>query len=153
LANVTEDVERLRFNRCVAHIYELANVISGVLSKGTPNAEMTAALQDAATILVQLLAPMMPHLAEECWEALGNVGLAAQAVWPKLDKALLVEDNVTYPVQVNGKKRADITVARDASQSAIEAAVMDHESVVRALEGRTPKKIIVVPLRIVNVVG
>jgi leucyl-tRNA synthetase len=142
LAGVTDDVERLRFNRCVAHIYELSNAISGALAKGVTAPDMTAALHEAATILVQLLAPMMPHLAEECWIVLGRKGLAGEADWPVLDKALLVEDSFTYPVQVNGKKRAEV-----------EAAVLADTAVQRALEGRPPKKIIIVPLRIVNVVG
>ena len=153
LAGVTEDVERLRFNRCVAHIYELSNAMSGVLAKSALTDDMTAALREAAGIFVQLLAPMMPHLSEECWQALGRDALVGQAPWPVLDKSLLVEDTVTYPVQVNGKKRADVTVARDASNDAIEAAVLADSAVQRALEGRSPKKIIVVPLRIVNVVG
>ncbi len=153
LASVTEDVERLRFNRCVAHVYELSNVISGVLAKGAQSDDMIAALREAATILVQLLTPMMPHLAEECWEVLRNSGLAAQAQWPGVDKTLLVEDSITYPVQVNGKKRADITVSRTAERGDIENIVRENEQILRALEGRAIKKIIVVPLRIVNVVG
>jgi leucyl-tRNA synthetase len=84
---------------------------------------------------------------------LGHQGLAGQAAWPVLEKALLVEDSFTYPVQVNGKKRADVTVSRTASNPEIEAAVLADEAVQRALEGRPPKKIIIVPLRIVNVVG
>jgi leucyl-tRNA synthetase len=153
LAGVTDDVERLRFNRCVAHIYELSNAISGVLAKGEITPHLATALREAATIFVQLLAPMMPHLAEECWVALGHEGLAGQADWPVLDKTLLVEDSFTYPVQVNGRKRADVTVSRTATQAEVEAAVLADTAVQRALEGRPPKKIIVVPLRIVNVVG
>ncbi len=159
LAGVTEDVERLRFNRCIAHIYELSNAISGVLVRGQqgpagqPGPDMAAALHEAATILVQLLAPMMPHLAEECWIALGRQGLAGQADWPMLEPDLLVEDSFTYPVQVNGRKRADVTVSRTAPHSEIEAAVLGDAAVQRALEGRVPKKIIIVPLRIINVVG
>jgi leucyl-tRNA synthetase len=153
LAGVTDDVERLRFNRCVAHIYELSNAMSGVLVKGDITPDMAAALREAATIFVQLLAPMMPHLAEECWVALGHADLAGQADWPVLEKALLVEDSFTYPVQVNGRKRADVTVSRTAPQAEVEAAVLADAAVQRALEGRTPKKIIIVPLRIVNVVG
>ena len=102
---------------------------------------------------MQLLAPMMPHLAEECWEALGFEGLAAEAAWPEIDRALLIEDVITLPVQVNGKKRADVTVARDADQAAIEAAVLSLEAVQRAMDGKAPRKIIVVPQRIVNVVA
>ena len=153
LAGVTDDVERLRFNRCVAHIYELSNVISGVLAKGQVSDELAAALREAATIFVQLLAPMMPHLADECWKALGHDHLVGQAAWPVVDEALLVQDSVTYPVQVNGRKRADVVVSRNASEAEIEAAALAEEAVHRALEGWTPRKVIIVPLRIINVVG
>jgi leucyl-tRNA synthetase len=137
----------------VAHVYELSNALSGTLTRGKPAADMTPALREAATIMVQLLAPMMPHLAEECWEAMGCEGLAAEAAWPVLDKSLLVEDSFAYPVQVNGKKRADVTVSRTATNTEIEAAVLADDTVRRALDGRAPKKIIIVPNRIVNVVG
>ncbi|GJE41421.1 Leucine--tRNA ligase [Methylobacterium soli] len=101
---------------------------------------------------MQLIAPMMPHLSEECWRALGRTGLVAQAPWPQADRALLIEDEVTLPVQINGKKRADVTVPREAGAAAVEAAVLALEPVQRALEGRTPRKVIVVPGRIVNLV-
>jgi leucyl-tRNA synthetase len=154
LAHVEDDVERLRFNRCVAHIYELANALQEHLaeSRGADEPGLPAALREAARIFVQILAPMMPHLAEECWEALGFKGLASEAAWPEADRALLIEDAVTLPVQVNGKKRADVTVPRDADQGAIEAAVLSLEAVQRAMEGKPARRIIVVPLRIVNVV-
>jgi leucyl-tRNA synthetase len=100
-----------------------------------------------------MIAPMMPHLAEECWEVLGKQGLASEARWPGVDRSLLVENLVTLPVQVNGKKRADVTVARDADQATIEAAVMSLDAVRRAIEGRPVKKVVVVPQRIVNVVA
>ncbi len=109
--------------------------------------------REAGRIFVQLLAPMMPHLAEECWQALGQPGLVADTPWPELDPAMLVEDQITLPVQVNGKKRADVTVAREADQATIEAAVLALDGVQRALEGKAPRKIIVVPQRIVNVVA
>jgi leucyl-tRNA synthetase len=101
---------------------------------------------------VQLFAPMMPHLAEECWAALGHETLVAETPWPQVEAALLVEDTVTLPVQVNGRKRADVTVARDATDTGIERAVLELEPVQRALEGKAPKKVIVVRHRIVNVV-
>jgi leucyl-tRNA synthetase len=100
-----------------------------------------------------LFHPMMPHLAEECWAALGHDTLVASEPWPVLEPALLVENTVTLPVQINGKKRADVTVARDAKNPEIEAAVLALDAVQRALEGRRPKKVIVVPQRIVNVVA
>ncbi|HKS63157.1 MAG TPA: class I tRNA ligase family protein, partial [Xanthobacteraceae bacterium] len=96
---------------------------------------------------------MMPHLAEECWAALGHTSLIAEAPWPQVEAALLVEDSETLPVQINGKKRAEVTVARDASPAEVERAVLELEAVQRALEGKPPKKVIVVPHRIVNVVA
>ncbi|WP_210496344.1 leucine--tRNA ligase [Microvirga antarctica] len=155
LQAVGDDVERLRFNRCVAHLYELANSLQELLaqSKSAQEAGLSHAFRDAGRIFIQLLAPMMPHLAEESWEALGQSGLVAEAAWPVLDATLLIEDTITLPVQVNGKKRDDVTVPRDAGQDAIEAAVLALEGVQRALDGKTPRKIIVVPQRIVNVVA
>jgi leucyl-tRNA synthetase len=109
-------------------------------------------LREAGDILVRLFHPMMPHLAEECWAALGHQTLVATEAWPKVEPELLVENTVTLPVQINGKKRADVTVARDAEKSDIEAAVLALDAVKKALEGKSPKKVIVVPQRIVNVV-
>jgi leucyl-tRNA synthetase len=96
---------------------------------------------------------MMPHLAEECWAALGHKSLAAEQPWPALEAALLVEETITLPVQVNGRKRADITVPRHAGNAEIEAAVLALEPVRRELGNRTPKRVIIVPQRIVNVVA
>ena len=95
----------------------------------------------------------MPHLAEECWEALGHKTLVAEAPWPEAERGCCFEETITLPVQINGKKRADVTVARDAAVKDVEAAVLALEPVRRALEGRAPKRIIVVPQRIVNVVA
>ncbi len=157
LAAVGNDIERLAFNRCVAHIYTLGNqlgkALDAVRGDGAITGETGTALREAGLILVQLVAPMMPHLAEECWIALGQKGLVSQAAWPVHDPALLDEDTLTLPVQVNGKKRADLTIAKKASQKEIEDATLALEAVTRALEGRAPKKIIIVPQRIINVVG
>jgi leucyl-tRNA synthetase len=112
-----------------------------------------AAVREAVEIMVILFSPMMPHLAEECWAALGHKSLIAEANWPQVEQSLLVEDTITLPVQVNGRKRADVTVPRDAVNAEVERAVLELEAVQRALEGKAPKKVIVVPQRIVNVVA
>ncbi len=148
---VGEDIERLRFNRCVAHIYELANSLQEAVNAERGHAP-SPALREATLILVQLIAPMMPHLAETCWTALKQDGLVAEAAWPAVRHDLLVEDSVTLPVQINGRKRADVTVKRDADQTSVQEAVLALEAVQRALEGKPPRKVIVVPLRIVNIV-
>jgi leucyl-tRNA synthetase len=157
LARVGEDIERLRFNRAVAQIYELANALGTAITdvRAAKNiaADVASALREAGDILIRLVEPMMPHLAEECWAALGHKQLVAEEPWPVVERDLLIEDTITLPVQVNGKKRADVTVSRDAPNPEIEAAVLALEPVRRALEGRAPKRIIVVPQRIVNVVG
>jgi leucyl-tRNA synthetase len=158
LAAVTDDIEKLHFNVCVAHIYEFANTLNAAIG-GIDSAPAAAApdfawaMSEAVNVLVQLFAPMMPHLAEECWAALGHKTLVAEAAWPKVERDLLVETTVTLPVQVNGKKRADVTVARDAANADIEAAVLALDAVQKVLEGKAPKKVIIVPQRIVNVVA
>jgi leucyl-tRNA synthetase len=171
LANVTADIEKLHFNVCVAHIYEFANALnaiigdmgsqgesdggsdgkSGEVAAATP--DMRWAMREAVNVLVQLFHPMMPHLAEECWAALGHDSLVAQAGWPQAEPALLIEDTVTLPVQINGRKRAEVTVKRDAANAEIEAAVLALDAIQKALDGKTPKKVIIVPGRIVNVVA
>jgi leucyl-tRNA synthetase len=154
LANVSEDIGRLRFNRCVAHIYECANALNETIGGAdkAPSPDLAWALREAGDILVRLFHPMMPHLAEECWAALGHKDMVATQAWPKLEPDLLVENTITLPVQINGKKRADVTVARDASKAETEAAVLALDAVARALDGKPPKKVIVDPGRIVNVV-
>jgi leucyl-tRNA synthetase len=154
LAHASEDIDKLRFNRCVAHIYEFANALSDALGgvEKAPAEDFRWALREAGNILIRLFHPMMPHLAEECWAALGHKSLVATEAWPQVEPDLLVESSITLPVQINGKKRADVTVARDAGNSDIEAAVLALDAVKKALEGKSPKKVIVVPQRIVNVV-
>jgi leucyl-tRNA synthetase len=155
LLKVEEDIERLRFNRAIAQVYDLANKLSaavGTIETPEISIDLRFAFREAADIFVQLFAPMMPHLAEECWERLGHAHPVAAAAWPVADKELVVEDTISLPVQVNGKKRGDIVVAREADQATIEQAALALEGVQRALEGRPVKKIIIVPQRIVNVV-
>ncbi len=155
LARVSEDIERLRFNVCIAHIYEFSNAFQASLAtlETEPTADYRWALREAADILVQLFHPMMPHLAEECWAHLGHKTLVAAQPWPRLEPDLLIEDTITLPVQINGKKRGDVTVARNAPSSEVETAVLALDAVRRALDGKPPKRVIVVPQRIVNVVA
>ena len=153
LAKVTDAVEKLHFNVCVAHIYEFANAMGGAVANPAKTPDFAWAMREAGAILVQLFHPMMPHLAEECWAALGHTTLVADEPWPAVEAELLVENTVTLPVQINGKKRADVTVARDAKAPEIEAAVLALDAVQKALDGKRPKKVIVVPQRIVNVVA
>ncbi len=155
LARVSEDIERLRFNVCVAQIYTFANAFQTSLAEveSEPAADYRWAVREAASILVRLFHPMMPHLAEECWTVLGYADLVATAPWPNAEPALLQENTVTLPVQINGKKRAEVTVPRDAKDHEIEAAVLALDEVKRALDGTPPRKVIVVPNRIVNVVA
>ena len=154
LAAVEDAIENLRFNVAVAKIYELANAISATVSgkQGEAAPDMIFAQHEALRVLVQLIAPMMPHLAEECWAAMGCDGLVAEQNWPLVEASLLVEDSITLPVQVNGKKRGDVTVPRDADAKSIEEAVLALEGVQRAMDGKPARKVIVVPQRIVNVV-
>jgi leucyl-tRNA synthetase len=156
LIKVEEDIGRLRFNRAIAQVYDLANKLSaaiGSIESETVDSDVRAAFRESADILVLVIAPMMPHLAEACWELLGNKGLAAQAPWPLADRELVVEDTITLPVQVNGRKRGDLIIARDAGNAAIEEAALSLDTVRRALDGRPVKKIIIVPQRIINVVA
>ncbi|MDN4986213.1 leucine--tRNA ligase [Bradyrhizobium arachidis] len=154
LDKVTTGVERLHFNVCLAHIREFTNTFSEVLQRpGQPAADLAWAIREASQILVQLFSPMMPHLAEECWQVLGQSGLVSEANWPQIERDLLVEDSVTLVVQVNGKKRGEVTVATAAQNPEIEAAALALDAVKLALDGKPVRKVIIVPKRIVNVVG
>jgi len=109
-------------------------------------------VREASAILVQLFAPMMPHLAEECWHALGQQGLVSNATWPAVERDLLVEDQMTLPVTVNGKKRGEVIVPRAAENAEIEAAALALDAVKQSIGDKPVRKVIVVPQRIVNVV-
>ena len=147
IAAVTENLDSLRFNSAVAQLYALANAIGGAEKCDG------AARREAIETMVLLCAPMMPHLAEECWRALGHEKLVAETAWPKHDPALTQSDSVTMAVQVNGKRRGEITMPKNGDPKAAEAAALALEGVVRVLEGKAPKKVIVVPNRIVNIVA
>jgi leucyl-tRNA synthetase len=155
LIQVGENIDRLRFNPCVAHIRELSNVLAaaiGEIDSAVIGADLRYAFREAGDILVQLFAPMMPHLAEECWTMLGHCDLVAEAPWPVADPGLVIEDTISMPVQVNGKKRGDIVAARDADEQFLQTAALALPAVQRALQGRRVRKIIIVPQRIINVV-
>ncbi|GLS99663.1 leucine--tRNA ligase [Sphingobium jiangsuense] len=141
---IAKDIEALSFNKAVAKIYELANVIE----KAAPSASRAEAIR----ALALLVAPMVPHLAEEAWADMGGEGLIADAAWPPVDPALLVDDEVTIAVQVMGKLRDTITVAKGLPKAEVEALALAAPNVARTLDGAVPKKIIVVPDRLVNLV-
>jgi leucyl-tRNA synthetase len=159
LDKVSTGIERLHFNVCLAHIREFSNSLGEVLARpglaspGQAPPDLVWAVREAAVILVQLFAPMMPHLAEQCWALLAQPGLVSEANWPQIERDLLVEDAVTLVVQVNGRKRGEITVARTAQDGEIQAAVLALDAVKQTLGGKAVRKVIVVPMRIVNVVG
>ena len=155
LKAVQGDYDKLAFNKAVARIYEFVNALAAPLGKvaaGQADSTYRSAVREAVEILIALVAPITPHLAEECSAALGNVNMVATSPWPVYDEALVIENEIVYPVQINGKKRAELTIARDADQNAVQQAVLALDAVKSALNGQAPKKIIVVPQRIVNIV-
>ncbi|HEX7694174.1 MAG TPA: leucine--tRNA ligase [Sphingomonas sp.] len=145
IAGVAVDIEALQFNKAVAKLYELVNAIE----KAKPSASRSKAIRT----LVRLVAPMTPHLAEEAWAAMGETGLVANAAWPDYDPALLVEDEVTIAIQVNGKLRDTLVLPKGSDKAVIEAAARANPNVLRILDGAEPKKVIVVPDRLVNLVA
>ncbi|MBL6638597.1 MAG: leucine--tRNA ligase [Planktomarina sp.] len=145
IEDVTSGVESFGFNAAIAKLYGF----TATLAKSKAG---YAAQREAIMTLAQLMAPMTPHLAEEIWAHQGGQGLIANAPWPTADPALLVEDVVTLPIQINGKRRDEITVAKDMSKEELEALVLQNKAVVKALDGATLRKLIIVPGRIVNVV-
>ncbi|QKG70774.1 leucine--tRNA ligase [Erythrobacter mangrovi] len=144
VAAVAQDIEGLGFNKAVARIYEL----TGAVEKAQPSASRSAAIRT----LVQLVAPMMPHLAEEAWSAMTQQGIVADAGWPEVDPALLVEDEVTIAVQHMGKLRDTLSAPKGASKEDLEALALASEKVQRSIAGAPVRKVIVVPDRLVNIV-
>ncbi|MEM9027214.1 MAG: leucine--tRNA ligase [Pseudomonadota bacterium] len=151
LHRVSQNIEALRFNVAVAQLYEHANAMQASL--GQSGDGMMWAKREAADMLVQMIGPMTPHLGEECWARLGYHTLLAEQAWPEADPALLVDDTITIAVQVNGKRRDELTIARSASEDDVREAALQLEVVARALDGKAPRRVIVVPQRIVNVVA
>jgi leucyl-tRNA synthetase len=142
---VTRGIESFAFNKAIAKLYEFTNTLSKA------NAS-TPAMKHAIRKLAQLMSPMVPHIAESIWTYQGGAGLCAEAPWPKADPALLIDDTVTLPIQINGKRRAEISVPKDMAVAEVEKIALADEAVVKFLAGQPVKKIIVVPGRIVNVV-
>ena len=145
IAAITGDIDKLQFNKAIARLYELVSAIE--------RAPASPTRRDAIVTLLVLCAPMVPHLAEEGWARLGQPGLIVDAPWPVADPALLVDDTVTIAIQINGKLRDSFEAAKGADRAAIEAEVLGREKVIRALEGKAPRKVIVVPDRLVNLVA
>ena len=145
IAGIGADIEALTFNKAVAKVHELVNAIE--------KAPASASRADAIRTLARLISPMLPHLAEEGWVRMGGEGLVVAQAWPAHDPALLVDDEVTIAIQVNGKLRDTLTLPKAADKAALEAAALASEKIVRALDGATPKKVIVVPGRLVNIVA
>ena len=144
IAGISADIDALAFNKAIAKIYELASAIE----KAAPSASRNAAIRN----IVLLAAPMVPHLAEQAWEALGGTGLIANAPWPQVDPALLVENEVTIAVQVRGKLRDTLTVAKGLPQDELQALALASQKVQHAIDGADIRKVIVVPDRLVNIV-
>ncbi len=143
--DVTQSIETFAFNKAIAKIYEFTNTLSKAQASG-------AAMRDAMRTLAQLISPMVPHLAEDIWAKLGGKGLIVTAPWPKADPAMLVDDTVVLPIQINGKRRSELSVPKDMPAAEVEKLVLTDETVLKVLAGQAPKKLIVVPGRIVNVV-
>jgi leucyl-tRNA synthetase len=149
--DVTQGIEKFHFNVGIARMNELGNALRKAEQSTAPG--MATARREALRLFAQIAAPFAPHLAEECWALLGGAGMVTAAKWPTPDPALLVSDTVTLPVQINGKKRAEITVAQGADVATVEAAAKADENVIPHLAGLTVRKVIVVPGRIVNIVA
>jgi leucyl-tRNA synthetase len=152
IAQVSKGIEQFRFNVAVANLYEFVNGLKK--SEASTDAAVTAARAEAMGVLARLIAPFMPHLAEECWERLGGTGLVALAPWPEADPQLASSDVVILPIQVNGKRRGEVEAPRGAKLTPDEALALakTDPGAARALEGVTVKKVIVVPDKIINIV-
>ncbi len=155
LQAVGGDLEKLAFNKAVARLYDLINQIAAPLTQiaeGKADTTTIEATRDAVDKLLAMIAPIMPHLAEEIWSQLGNATMISALPWPTFEPQLVADDDVTLPVQINGKRRGEVVVSKQADNKVVEELVMSLDFVQNHLQGSTPKKIIVVPNRIVNIV-
>jgi len=151
-AAITENLNGLNFNVAISNLYKLTNALSAAVADGQKSSSLQGALREAAEFLVLLMAPMMPHLAEECWQVLGCKAAVVDTPWPIALAELVAVDEVTIAIQVNGKRRDEMTVAKGLDPKAVEVQALGLENVRRAMEGKPAKKVIVVPDRIVNIV-
>jgi leucyl-tRNA synthetase len=145
IEDVTSGVESFGFNAAIAKLYGFTSALAKSKAGG-------GAKREAMRVLAQLMSPMTPHLSEEIWTMLGGQGLVINAPWPVADPKMLVLDTVTMPIQINGKRRSEIAIAADMPKDELEKLVLGLDIVVAALNGAAPKKLIVVPGRIVNIV-
>jgi leucyl-tRNA synthetase len=145
IRDVTNGIDSFGFNAAIAKLYAFTNTLQ-------KSAASRAAQRQAIMTLAQLMSPMTPHLAEDIWAHQGGEGLIANAPWPVADDAMLIEDTVTLPIQINGKRRSELTIAKDMPKEEVEKHALADDAVQKALNGGQPKKVIVVPGRIVNVV-
>ncbi len=154
LSKVTSDIENLQFNKAIANIYEFTNAFANALQKQkkSPDDSLSWALREACEIIIQLFSPIMPHLGEECWSKIGYTTILANQAWPEVEKSLLQDETVTIAVQVNGKRRDELTIPRNAAKEVIETEALKLDNVKRSIGDKKIKKVIVVPQKIVNVV-
>ena len=145
IADITRSIETFAFNKAIAGLYGFTNTLSRANCS-------TSAMKEAIRTMAKLMSPMTPHIAESIWSYQGGQGLCATSPWPVADPAMLVEDTVTLPIQINGKRRAEISVPKDMPTAEIEKIALADQDVVKFLAGQPVKKIIVVPGRIINVV-
>jgi leucyl-tRNA synthetase len=152
IGTLTDSIEAFRFNGGIAKLYEFLNILKGAAAAGaTP--EILAARAEALSILARLIAPFTPHLAEACWERIGGEGMVVNAPWPDLDPELAADDQRILPVQINGKRRGEVSVPAGLGHAEVEHLALADEAVARHLEGLTVRKVIVVTDRIVNIVA
>ena len=152
IAGLSQDIDNFRFNRAVAQLHTLANAISEANNANAASDELRAAQRFSVETLTRLISPLAPHIAEEMWLLLGHDTLLADTAWPEADPALIADDTVEIGIQVNGKLRGTISLPRDCPKDEAERTALASPAILRYLEGSTPKKVIVVPNRIINVV-
>ncbi|MFT7457018.1 MAG: leucyl-tRNA synthetase, partial [Marinobacter maritimus] len=151
IAKVTDDIGRRQtFNTAIASVMELMNKLTKAATKTEQD---RAILQEALVAITKLLAPITPHICAELFEVLGQTEDILNAPWPTVDESALVEDSKLIVVQVNGKLRAKLTVAADAQQEAVQAMALENENVNKFTDGKTIRKIIFVPGKLLNIVA